>query len=77
VKSAGIEAHGVNRNAIQAVVEVGVNISNHTSDLIDFDTLNIATLAASLIISQVYCIWSRTCRHFGHECPDNFNSCYF
>lgn len=48
MKSAGIEAHGVNQNVIQALVEVGVNISNHTSDLIDFETLNIATLVVTL-----------------------------
>jgi len=35
VKSAGIEKHGVNPNAIQAMAEVGIDISTHTSDLID------------------------------------------
>jgi len=48
VKSAGIEAHGVNPNAIKAMAEVGVDISNHTSDLIDFETLNNATLVVTL-----------------------------
>jgi len=40
VKSAGIEGHGVNPKAIKAMAEVGVDISNHTSDLIDIKTLN-------------------------------------
>jgi len=31
VKSAGIEAHGVNPKAIKAMAEVGVDISNHIS----------------------------------------------
>lgn len=48
VKSAGIEAHGVNPNAIKAMAEVGVDISNHSSDLIDFETLNNATLVVTL-----------------------------
>ena len=48
VKSAGIEAHGVNLNAIKAMAELGVDISDHTSDLIDFETLNNATLVITL-----------------------------
>ncbi len=35
VYSAGIETHGVNPKAIEAMKEVGIDISNHTSDLID------------------------------------------
>lgn len=48
VKSAGIEAHGVNPNAIKAMNEVGIDISNQTSDIIDSDVLNNATLAVTL-----------------------------
>lgn len=48
VKSAGIEAHGLNPNAIKAMAEVGIDISNQTSDIIDTDTLNNATLAVTL-----------------------------
>ncbi|WP_291759624.1 arsenate reductase (thioredoxin) [Lysinibacillus sp. UBA5990] len=48
VKSAGIEVHGVNPNAIKAMEEVGIDVSNHTSDLIDFETLNSATLVVTL-----------------------------
>jgi len=48
VKSAGIEAHGVNPNAIKAMEEVGIDISNHTSDIIDIETLNNATLVVTL-----------------------------
>src|SRR5699024_3191978 len=39
VLSAGIEAHGVNPNAVKAMNEVGIDISNQTSDLIDPQTL--------------------------------------
>src|SRR5690625_6209573 len=48
VHSAGIEAHGVNPNAIKAMNEVGIDISNQTSDIIDLDILNQATLAVTL-----------------------------
>ena len=48
VYSAGIETHGVNPNAIKAMAEVGIDISHHTSDLIDVNILNNATLAVTL-----------------------------
>ncbi len=48
VKSAGIEAHGVNPSAIKAMSEAGVDISDQTSDVIDPDVLNHATLAVTL-----------------------------
>ena len=48
VHSAGIEAHGVNPKAIKAMNEVGIDISNQTSDIIDLDILNQATLAVTL-----------------------------
>src|SRR5690625_1348407 len=48
VKSAGIEAHGVNPHAIQAMNEVGIDISEQTSDVIDTEILNRATLAVTL-----------------------------
>lgn len=35
VKSAGVETHGVNPNAIKVMGEVGVDISSHTSDHLD------------------------------------------
>ena len=35
VCSAGIEAHGVNPNAIKAMKEVNIDITNQTSDMID------------------------------------------
>ena len=35
VHSAGIEAHELNLNAVKAMNEVGVDISNQTSDIID------------------------------------------
>lgn len=48
VKSAGIEAHGVNPNAIKAMNEVGIDISNQTSDLIDMHILNNADFVVTL-----------------------------
>lgn len=48
VYSAGIEAHGVNPKAIKAMEEVGVDISTHTSDIIDPELLNRATIAVTL-----------------------------
>lgn len=48
VYSAGIETHGVNPNAIKAMNEIGIDISHHTSDLIDEEILNSATLVVTL-----------------------------
>ncbi|MBD8025591.1 arsenate reductase (thioredoxin) [Ureibacillus sp. Re31] len=48
VKSAGIEAHGVNSNAIKAMQEVGIDITKHTSDIIDLEVLNKADLVVTL-----------------------------
>ena len=35
VRSAGVEKHGMNKYAIQVMAEAGVNISGHTSKLVD------------------------------------------
>lgn len=40
VYSAGIESHGLNPKAVKAMEEVGVDISNQTSDIIDPVLLN-------------------------------------
>lgn len=48
VHSAGIEAHGVNPNAVKAMNEVGIDISNQTSDVIDKKILNNAELVITL-----------------------------
>lgn len=48
VKSAGIEAHGVNPNAVRAMKEVGIDISEQTSDLIDQETLHRADVVVTL-----------------------------
>ncbi|WP_251519463.1 MULTISPECIES: arsenate reductase (thioredoxin) [Staphylococcus] len=48
VYSAGIETHGVNPNAIQAMKEVNIDISDHTSDLIDQQILNKADYVITL-----------------------------
>src|SRR5699024_12859942 len=48
VYSAGIEAHGLNPNAVKAMKEVDVDISTQTSALIDRDVLNNADLVITL-----------------------------
>lgn len=48
VFSAGIETHGVNPKAVQAMKEVGVDISNQTSEMIDMEILNHAHLVVTL-----------------------------
>ncbi|WP_431801891.1 arsenate reductase (thioredoxin) [Halobacillus andaensis] len=48
VRSAGIEAHGLNPNAVKAMNEVDVDISDQTSDIIDPDILNNAAYAITL-----------------------------
>ncbi|WP_100404961.1 arsenate reductase (thioredoxin) [Bacillus solitudinis] len=57
VYSAGIEAHGVNPNAVKAMNEVSVDISNQTSDMIDRDILQKADLVVTL------------CGHADDVCP--------
>ncbi|KFK77168.1 arsenate reductase [Bacillus spizizenii] len=48
VYSAGIEAHGLNPNAVKAMKEAGIDISNQTSDIIDPNILNNADLVITL-----------------------------
>lgn len=48
VRSAGIEAHGLNPKAVKAMNEIGIDISNQKSEIIDTDYLNNATLAVTL-----------------------------
>jgi len=57
VYSAGIEAHGVNPKAIEAMSEIGIDISNHTSDVIDPILLQNADLIVTL------------CGHANDVCP--------
>lgn len=57
VLSAGIEAHGVNPHAVRAMLEVGIDISDQTSDVIDSDILNKADLVVTL------------CSHADSICP--------
>ncbi|ANC75870.1 arsenate reductase [Fictibacillus phosphorivorans] len=57
VYSAGIEAHGVNPNAIKAMKEVDIDITNQTSDVIDKDILEKADLVVTL------------CGHANDVCP--------
>lgn len=48
IHSAGIEAHGLNPNAVKAMKEVGVDISDQKSEMIDSEILNGASLAVTL-----------------------------
>lgn len=48
VRSAGIEAHGLNPDAVKAMKEVGIDISNQKSKLIDMSLLNQAYLVVTL-----------------------------
>ncbi|MFC9774147.1 arsenate reductase (thioredoxin) [Paenibacillus chitinolyticus] len=57
VKSAGLEAHGLNPRAVQVMKEAGMDISKHTSDVIDPDMLNQADYVITL------------CGHADEHCP--------
>lgn len=48
VYSAGIETHGVNPKAVEAMGEAGIDISSQTSDLIDDEILNRSDLVVTL-----------------------------
>jgi arsenate reductase len=57
VKSAGLEAHGLNPNAVKAMKETGIDITNQTSDVIDSEILHNADLIVTL------------CGHAADNCP--------
>ncbi|AWP25371.1 arsenate reductase (thioredoxin) [Paenibacillus sp. Cedars] len=57
VKSAGLEAHGLNPRSVQVMQEAGVDISKNTSDVIDPDILNRADYVITL------------CGHADEHCP--------
>lgn len=48
VHSAGIEAHGLNPNAVKAMEEAGIDISAQTSDIIDPTLLHEADFVVTL-----------------------------
>lgn len=48
IYSAGIEAHGLNPNAVKAMNEVGIDISKQSSDIIDSELLNQSDLVVTL-----------------------------
>ncbi|MGE7274639.1 arsenate reductase (thioredoxin) [Brevibacillus panacihumi] len=57
VKSAGLEAHGLNPRAVEAMKEAGVDISHHNSDIIDPEILKRADYIITL------------CGHAADNCP--------
>ncbi len=56
VYSAGIEAHGLNPNAVKAMREAGIDISEQTSDIIDPDILHNADLVITLCGLAYICL---------------------
>jgi len=48
IASAGVERHGLNPLAVQVMEEVGVDISQQTSKLIDVDYLNTSEIVVTL-----------------------------
>lgn len=48
VRSAGIEAHGLNPKAVEAMNEVGIDISTQESSMIDPEYLNNADMVVTL-----------------------------
>ncbi|WP_300562054.1 arsenate reductase (thioredoxin), partial [Companilactobacillus sp.] len=48
IRSAGVETHGLNPLAVEVMAEVGIDISHHTSDLIDNDFLQQCDLVVTL-----------------------------
>ncbi|SEN97471.1 arsenate reductase (thioredoxin) [Paenibacillus sp. OV219] len=57
VKSAGLEAHGLNPRAVHIMTEAGIDISTHTSDVIDPEILKQADYIITL------------CGHANDKCP--------
>ena len=48
VKSAGVEAHGLNPRAVKTMAEAGVDISGQTSDILDMEMMNSADFIVTL-----------------------------
>lgn len=57
VRSAGLEAHGLNPRAVATMKEAGIDISGNTSDVIDPEILNRADYVITL------------CGHADEHCP--------
>jgi thioredoxin type arsenate reductase len=57
VQSAGLEAHGLNPRAVSAMKDAGIDISTHTSKVIDPEILNKADYVITL------------CGHADEHCP--------
>ncbi|RUS46967.1 arsenate reductase (thioredoxin) [Cohnella sp. AR92] len=57
VRSAGLEAHGLNPRAVQVMKEAGIDIGGNTSDVIDPEILNQAAYVITL------------CGHADEHCP--------
>jgi arsenate reductase len=62
VKSAGLEAHGLNPRAVQIMKEAGIDISANSSNVIDPEILNRADYVITL------------CGHADEHCPVILNN---
>ncbi|MBQ0138882.1 MAG: arsenate reductase (thioredoxin) [Kurthia sp.] len=73
VFSAGIEAHGMNPQAVRVMKEVGIDISTQKSEMIDFELLQQATIVITLCgDAQDKCPTlppTVTCYHWGVNDP--------
>ncbi|MEM5099744.1 arsenate reductase (thioredoxin) [Enterococcus faecalis] len=48
IRSAGIEAHGINPRAVKIMAEINIDISKNKSEIIDIDYLNSSDLVITL-----------------------------
>lgn len=48
IRSAGIEAHGINPKAVKIMKEIGIDISQNKSEIIDMDFLNSSDIVITL-----------------------------
>ncbi|GFH40071.1 arsenate reductase (thioredoxin) [Lactococcus insecticola] len=48
IRSAGVEQHGLNPRAVKVMLEKGIDISTHTSDLIDMAYFNTSDVIITL-----------------------------
>lgn len=55
--SAGLEAHGLNAGAVKAMADQGIDISNHSSDVLNTEMID----AADLVVT--------VCAHADANCP--------
>ena len=56
IYSAGVEAHGINPNAIQTMAKINIDISKQTSKAIDLNDINASSnIGSRLYIDEILC----------------------